>query len=247
MLENISEASHWLEAALREDPREERRLQAVVSRLSERSQLAILLRSLLADGRLTEAAAARSYVHPLGFDRYVLASSPRADCELRLHIWWPGKHEIVEDVHNHQFAFASAVVDGFLEMEALERSDDGVAMQEFELTSDGGVATSRFRHVGEAVLACTARSWMSAETVYCMAAPSLHRITGTGEGLTATLLLRGPLVRLGTTVFSTQATERATIVRPTMTPRSFGEGLAAYLETLTSSRGATSLEGVRVR
>jgi hypothetical protein len=233
MLENIHQATEWLETTLREDPKEERSLLAAVSTLAERSQLAALLGSLLADQQSTAAAADQSYAHPLGFDRFVLAMSRELDVELRLHVWWPGNHEILEDVHNHQFPFASAVIDGILDMEALERASDGVLMQEYALTSGGAVATSRFRHVGSAILTCTLRSCMPAETVYYMSARALHRITGTNDGLTATLLLRGPVVRSGTTVFSNQTTrQRASIVRPTMTPRSFAEGVAAYLETL---------------
>ncbi len=239
MIENIHEAARWLEMALRPDPGQERRLLAAVSVLSEKPQLAVLLRSLLADRRSTAAVAAHSFTHPLGFDKLALAMSPSFDYHLRLHVWWPGEQESVEDVHNHRFAFASAVLDGVLDMQTFERADDGLPVQEYESTWSRAVGISTFRHVGNAVLGCTLTSRMPAGTVYCMSARALHRITAARGGISATLFLQGPIMRPWTAIFSDQATRRRpAIARPTMSPRSFGERVAAYLETLEASLAA---------
>lgn len=236
MIGDIREATRWLETTLRPDPGDERRLMDAVLPLSERTQLAVLVRSLLADRQLTTAAAAESYPHPLGFDRLVLTPHDDLDFQLRLHVWWPGRQDIIEDVHNHRFPFASTVLDGALEMQILERAAEGISMREFDSTSAGRVGTSRFRHVGDVRLSVTFAARVPTGTTYCMSAPALHRITGTDGGLTATLFLRGIAVQPTSAVLSgDSASQRPTVARPTMAPRSFCERMTAYVETLEAS------------
>ncbi len=131
------------------------------------------------------------------------------------------------------------MLDGALEMQAFERADDGLPVQEYESVWSGEVGISTFRHVGDAVLGCTLTSRMPAGTVYCMSARALHRITVARGGLTTTLFLQGPAMRPWTAIFSDHTTRRRpAIARPTMTPQSFGERVAAYLETLEASLAA---------
>jgi hypothetical protein len=233
MLGDIREAVRSLEEALPPDDNQEGRLIDAVVPLSERRQLARLLHSLLADRQMTTACAAESYAHPLGFDRLVLTPSSDQAFQLRLHVWWPGRHRIVEDVHNHRFPFASAILDGGLRMQLLERSAQGTTMQEFDSASAGPVGSTQFTHLGVVRVAPTFAGWMPKGTFYCMAAAALHRITGTDPELTATLFLRGGIVQPTAAVISEEAAQhRSTIVRRTMDPSSFSDRIAAYAETL---------------
>jgi len=239
MFENIHEATRWLEATLRPQG-DGRRLRAAVATLSGKPQLALLLRSLLADRQSMAVAAAQSYTHPLGFDKLTLAILKDLDYQLRLHIWWPDRENAIEDVHNHRFAFASAVLDGALKMQTFERADDGARVQEYRSPLGTTVGVSLFRHLGDANLACTATSHMPAGSVYRMSARTLHRILiANAADLTATLFLQGPIMQPWTAVFSDHAVrQRPTIARPTMAPGSFGERVAAYVERLENSAAA---------
>lgn len=239
MLADIREAIRSLEAALPpNDSQDGRLLDAVVS-LSERRQLARLLHSLLSDEQMSRACAAESYPHPLGFDRLVLTPSGDDTFQLRLHVWWPGRDRIVEDVHNHRFPFASTILDGGLRMQLLERSAAGATMQEFDSAGAGPIGSTQFAHLGAVRVAPTFAGWMPRGTSYCMAAAALHRITGTDPALTATLFLRGRIVQRTAAVMSAEATRhRSTILRQTMDPFNFSQRIAAFAETLeTRSAG----------
>jgi hypothetical protein len=115
MIWDIHEAMRYLGSALGQGRGDQEALLEAISKLSGREQLAALLESLLVDRQALAAAAQRSYTHPLGFDKFVLATSAALEYQLSLHVW-PERQERVEDVHNHRFAFASAVLDGVLEM-----------------------------------------------------------------------------------------------------------------------------------
>jgi hypothetical protein len=230
-------ATRWLEAMLSSEI-EQTRLRAVVATLSGKPQLAVLLRSLLADRDWMAVAAAQSYAHPLGFDKLALVTPRGFNYQLSLHVWWPEQVQIVEDIHNHRFAFASAVLKGVLEMQTFERAEDGIPMQEYQSSPGDRVGISQFRHVGDASLSCTSISRMPAGSVYYLSSCTVHRIaTASADELTATLFLQGPIMRLWTAVFSDhRIRQRSAIARPTMTPHSFGERVSRLIEALEASR-----------
>ena len=81
------------------------------SALAQSSRLVELLQSLHGDLQAAATCAQQSYLHPLGFHRLMLIdASPLF--ELRCHVWWPDASPGVDHVHNHRFAFISAVVRG---------------------------------------------------------------------------------------------------------------------------------------
>lgn len=67
----------------------------------------------LADARLLERVAARSYPHPIGFDKLVLHEHPAF--KFRLHMYWRTPQEVAaERIHLHRFEMASAPITGEL-------------------------------------------------------------------------------------------------------------------------------------
>ncbi|MFI1584419.1 hypothetical protein [Embleya sp. NPDC020630] len=71
-----------------------------------------LLRTILASESGLAAVAAKSYRHPNGFSKVVLASGPHH--QLRLHIWWmreATRHDTA-NVHNHRWDFSSLLLTG---------------------------------------------------------------------------------------------------------------------------------------
>lgn len=72
----------------------------------------LVLEAILADAALAEKVAAGSYSHVNGFDKISLWRwSNAAKC--RLHIWW-NRFPYSEEIHNHRWDFASAILTGSL-------------------------------------------------------------------------------------------------------------------------------------
>lgn len=67
----------------------------------------------LADASLLEKVAARSYPHPIGFDKLVLHE--HAAFKFRLHMYWRTPQEVAQErIHLHRFEMASAPITGEL-------------------------------------------------------------------------------------------------------------------------------------
>lgn len=72
-----------------------------------------IVQSILEDEEELSGIAARSYPHPIGFDKLVLYHDKTSDFKFRLHIYWRGnKRADMERLHLHKFEMASAIVGG---------------------------------------------------------------------------------------------------------------------------------------
>jgi fructose-1,6-bisphosphatase/inositol monophosphatase family enzyme len=71
--------------------------------------------SILNDDAALAAIAARSYPHPIGFDKLVLDDDRTTGFKFRLHVYWRGANfAALERLHLHRFEMASAIVTGEL-------------------------------------------------------------------------------------------------------------------------------------
>jgi myo-inositol-1(or 4)-monophosphatase len=74
-----------------------------------------VVESILADETALAAIAARSYPHPIGFDKLVLDDDRASGFKFRLHVYWRGANfASLERLHLHRFEMASAIVTGEL-------------------------------------------------------------------------------------------------------------------------------------
>jgi len=74
-----------------------------------------IVASVLDDEAALAAIAARSYPHPIGFDKLILDDDRRTGFKFRLHIYWRGANfAALERMHLHRFEMASAIVTGEL-------------------------------------------------------------------------------------------------------------------------------------
>jgi hypothetical protein len=78
-----------------------------------------LLKEILSDSEILKQVAARSYVHQLGFEKFVLAESVDGSA-IRLHFWPHGSSSVDEDIHSHCGSFSSLVVLGSLTSQLYE-------------------------------------------------------------------------------------------------------------------------------
>ncbi|HEY2577158.1 MAG TPA: hypothetical protein VGI74_12710 [Streptosporangiaceae bacterium] len=184
-----------------------------VSGLGAPGQIVPVLRALREDPQIVAARAVQSYRHPLGFDKLELIdAAPRFI--LRLHIWWPDRPRGTEDVHNHRYAPASAILHGGYEMQVFQSASHGAVMAEFREEYTVHEASWRLDPIGEAHLTLTAMSKLTSGDSYVLAADTLHRVAIAPEVACVTLFLETAPIRSTTQIF----TEAGSPTRP-VTPK----------------------------
>lgn len=155
------------------------------------------------------AIASRSYQHPLGFYKLILAQSSDTGEKLRLHVWRNQApiDRRVEDIHDHFWDFRSLVLIGHLRSEIYE---------ECFVSSTGTVAC----HAADLLPGDNGQFWIQrrgtacvrkVRTVSCESFQShsltqgqLHRVIVTPDRMTATLVLQGPRIAGRNRVFRSQ-------------------------------------------
>jgi hypothetical protein len=166
---------------------------------------ALLAECLCSDGDAVAEVAARSYLHPNGFEKIVLFA-PAVDLpSLRLHIWRASSDERPsEQVHNHRWPFASRIEHGAVRFITYEHSADGSDGGEYRHVTATSPATAAesYRHdiVGSARLRMTFDGVLAAGTEYCLPVTTPHRVIA-ASGLCATLMVQGPAARAASEVF----------------------------------------------
>ena len=90
-------------------------LRTVTATFADKRVVRALVDSILTDDAALAGIAARSYPHPIGFDKLVLDDDRATGFKLRLHVYWRGANfAALERLHLHRFEMASAVVTGEL-------------------------------------------------------------------------------------------------------------------------------------
>jgi hypothetical protein len=212
----------------------------VLSVLGQPSQLAELAKCVSADPDATAACAARSYRHPLGFDKIMLV-----ECNpiftLRLHVWWPASVPSVDHVHNHRFDFMSLVVQGGYEMEVFEVGNTGNPVAEYreELHDEEG---SRLQHIGKANLRPLTTVRLKQGASYALNAEALHRVSVRPGTFCMTLFLQTAPWKSATRVFA-DPSERilATNPKKVLSPESYRRELKAVISELSRRSGVLAL------
>jgi hypothetical protein len=229
--------ARWLHGLLDDAPAGEATQRAAleaVSGLGTPGRIVPVLRSLHDDPRSAAARAVQSYRHPLGFDKLELIdAAPRF--MLRLHIWWPTHPRGTEDVHNHRYAPASAILHGGYEMRIFQPAGHGAAMAEFREEYTGHEAGWRLDPAGEGTLALIAVSKLTSGDSYALAADTLHRVAIAPEAACVTLFLETAPIRSTTQIF----TEVGNPPRPVtpklpLSPEDYSQVLARVLAVLES-------------
>jgi hypothetical protein len=185
------------------------------------------------DADAAEKCARHSYLHPLGFHKLMLINAAPA-FELRLHVWWPDAPPGVDHIHNHRFAFASAVVRGGYNMRIFQTDPAGQPMYEYHenVSPDGGW---QLTPVGPARLGLLTSVNLEPGASYALAANALHRVDVAPGDLCVTLLLRTECATgLATRVFAEpgQAVAASIPIKETST-EDYREQLDALLGELT--------------
>lgn len=152
------------------------------------------LLELLQDECALAKVAGRSYLHGNGFYKLVLAE--RDNFKLRLHLWMPGI-DAEENIHDHRWHLASAIVTGTLKSEAWGEAVAAQArtFKEYRYTSRQGSLPAQIEDMGGTRLQCKHKSERIAGEYYTMAPGTLHRIVNSGDTLTSTLMCQSAPAR----------------------------------------------------
>lgn len=158
-----------------------------------------LLGEVMDDRALLTAIANRSYRHVNHFDKIVLveAQSPNG-YRLTLHLWIPpfAVRETAEElIHDHRFSFWSAILTGTLRSQEFSLDPDGVAYNAYRYSPDIGSAHNLYAYQGVRRLKRHDRVLEKASEVYYLAHDVTHRVILPEDGITCTLVLRGPRAR----------------------------------------------------
>ena len=163
-------------------------------------------RRVLADGGLAERVGQQAVEHPNGFDLINLAGplptpERRPAYRVRLHVWWPERRGAVEDVHNHAWDFASAVLCGTLRFLTYSPDPAGEPYYWYPYAF-GSQGAFRAEEVRRVHLACGFDGELAAGTRYAFDHRQLHRVVPTGGGVVATLMVTGRFLRDGSDIYA---------------------------------------------
>ncbi len=90
-------------------------LRMATAAFADKRLVRAVVQSILDDEVSLSAIAARSYPHPIGFDKLVLDDDRATGFKFRLHVYWRGANfAALERLHLHRFEMASAIVTGEL-------------------------------------------------------------------------------------------------------------------------------------
>jgi hypothetical protein len=149
------------------------------------------------------ALGRNAYWHSNGFVKIKIVETP-GFC-IRLHIWPPGEHRLGEvDPHNHRWEFASwvAIGEGIQERRFDVVADDdsrGMSYTRYAYGREDGV--SYLRPEGRSRLRETLRLRREPGHVYSCPPDVLHTVAPIGNGLVATVVLQGPLLKKPAVVY----------------------------------------------
>jgi hypothetical protein len=225
------QVTEWLTGAVERGLGEDGVLEAV-DRLGRPDQLAVLVSAVAADRQQLVRCAELSYRHALGFDKLVLVRAEPA-FTLRMHVWWPHRKRVAEHIHNHRFSFASAIVQGTLEVSEFAAGQGSPVMAYRE--SVAGVDRDwELRQLGHANVRLVARARLNAGSRYVLTADMLHQARVPAEEMmTVTLFLETAAVRQTTDVYvERDSAAPMSVAKVAMSPDLLGDTLQSVLAEL---------------
>lgn len=153
-----------------------------VSNICELNELdaADLIRSILLSHRTLQDVAKSSYVHQLGFEKYVLYQAPNGE-SIRLHYWPQGSAGNIEDIHSHCAAFSSRILKGKLTSQTFSICD-GSSHSVYRYRFNELLERSEVQHYGTTGISEGQSVTHATEDGYSVQMSELHRVTNVASG-----------------------------------------------------------------
>lgn len=156
-----------------------------------------LVASLLLSEDTLSRLALRSFLHPTGIFKLVLAESAYSNIGMRLHIWKNGnaypENTNYDSVHNHRWDFVSKIVVGEFR-KCLFRKDisEGVEYSKFLFFGADQNRLNLTQASGTEKLYSYFSATLSGGTRYSQTSEVLHLIEPISNSFSATLFIRSP-------------------------------------------------------
>lgn len=198
------------------------------------------MEEIVSTPRSLEELGAYSYEHPNGFDQLPLElRSPHY--RARIHVWWPERTDVIEDIHNHAWDFASRILCGSLRFITFEIGDGGTPhyhYPNYPNRFDGDVTPKQAddRMVN---LRKTFDGRLAPGTCYSFSNTELHRVIAEGAGRpVVTFVITGVRQRGGSDVYAEKRrSERYRLMEP-LGPDHLRRRLERLLEELSPDLSA---------
>jgi hypothetical protein len=168
--------------------------------IAQPSNLIDLINSVRSDPDIVASCAARSFRHPLGFDKIMLIEQAPL-FTLRVHVWRPSSEIRMDHIHNHRFSFVTTIVRGGYDMELFELNASGDPAIEYEECLSG-VGQWSLRPVREERLKALTTIQLRQDSAYSLDSSAFHRITVNPGNPCMTLFLQLTPVESTTRVFA---------------------------------------------
>jgi hypothetical protein len=177
----------------------EEKVRAVASTLAELSApvaFAAMLDEFVADVAGAVHYESESYTHANGYDKIVLFHDTTTRMKMRLHIWWPmhelGGSRTRQNVHNHRWDFASAVLLGSINHATYRfarRGEQGEDFFHYRYYGRGSKEHYDLEGMGKASLVFAGSAARVAGEVYCVGNEVLHRVDVGDNDVAGTLVI----------------------------------------------------------
>lgn len=183
-------------------------LASIIAELSQPDTLRLLLAQLLRSEEALTSVQTRSYYHHNGFRKLVLLQNKAF--KLRLHLWEARSERHHENIHDHRWNFASALLAGSFKTVVWEEDAAGTEVRlDCTYTPAQEGRAYGVRENGQVRLRAQATHTLRASDVYYMPASTLHQVTDPGEGATRTLMLTATPVLDSCKLYAEQAIPEA--------------------------------------
>src|SRR4029077_18199079 len=133
-----------------------------------------LIQRLLREPAKLSYVTSRSYAHPNGFRKLVIAETD-SGATLRVHHWSVGG-ECSSNVHNHRWAFSSAIVAGRNRSTLFTIADDGMPSERYRFEPGQPGHQYRLVAVGRERLAATSIGEFGPGSIHALSAGQLHQV-----------------------------------------------------------------------
>ncbi|GAA5023960.1 hypothetical protein GCM10023335_57110 [Streptomyces siamensis] len=200
-----------------------------------------LVRDIMSDADRFADVVRRSVVHPNGFAKIVLLTSP--GYRLRLHVWRDGGEaaaDFRESIHNHRWDFAATVVAGAYRHQEFQESEGGTSFFGYCYRPAEDGRSYRLVPVGTQTLRCVFDARLAQGCRYTMSSMVLHRVVPDFAQPPVSLVLEGPHQPAAVDVFTEHDLElRASVPFVSLSVKSLRRHLSAVAALPAFSLGSS--------
>lgn len=180
-----------------------------------------MVQRLLQEPAKLSNVTSRSYAHPNGFRKLVVAETD-SGATLRVHHWPVGGAE-GSNIHNHRWAFSSVIVAGRTRSALFTFTDDGAPVERYRFESGQAGRQYELVAVGRERLTATSIYELGPGSIYTLSAEQLHQVCC--DPGTVSMVLTGPAERDHTDVFRSARLEPQSLYLEPLRPSEVSESL----------------------